>query len=100
MTAVLQALRGASDAPWSWLQLLKQKPDPGAFLARLVTQVHFPLYTTFLVAMQSETDFTALAHSLGLRYQDIEWFSRAAMLKVILQVCLNQLCIRKVCRHV
>ncbi len=77
-----------------------KKPDPGAFLAHLVTRVHFPLYTTFLVAMHGVTDFTSLAHRLGLRFQDIEWFSRAAMLKVILQVCLNQLYTRTICSHI
>lgn len=67
-----------------------KKPDLGALLAQLMTRVHFPLYTTFLVAMHSVTDFTTVAHTLGLRYQDIEWFSRAAMLKVILQTCTKQ----------
>ena len=77
-----------------------KNPDPGAFLAHLATRVHFPLYTTFLVAMHSVTDFTSVAHRLGLRYQDIERFSRAAMLKVILQVCLYQLYTRTICRLV
>ena len=77
-----------------------KKPDLGALLAQLMTRVHFPLYTTFLVAMHSVTDFTTVAHTLGLRYQDIEWFSRAAMLKVTLQVCLNQLYTRTVRRRV
>jgi len=62
------------------------RADPAAEMARIMRSVHNPLLTTIVTASCTSSEFRKIAERLDLRCQDVEWFARAATLKIILQV--------------
>lgn len=61
--------------------------DPGAELIYILNHFHIPLFGHFLNAQMALPAFRDKTEALGIQCQDIEWFLRAAMLKITLQVC-------------
>ena len=61
--------------------------DPSDEFERIMRDEHVPLFTSFLAATRNSPIFACITELLQLRCQDVEWFSRAASLKIILQVC-------------
>ncbi len=61
--------------------------DPGAELIYILNNFHIPLFGQFVTAQSALPAFRDKTEALGIHCQDIEWFSRHAMLKITLQVC-------------
>ncbi len=61
--------------------------DPGAQLIYILNSFHIPLFFQFVYAQSALPAVRDKTEALGIQCQDIEWFSRAAMLKITLQVC-------------
>ncbi|KAA6424226.1 MAG: hypothetical protein FRX49_06185 [Trebouxia sp. A1-2] len=59
--------------------------DPGAELIYMLNNFHIPSFGQFLNAQSTMPAFRDMTEALGIQCQDIEWFSRAAMLKITLQ---------------
>lgn len=81
LAAQLQTLISSSDRP-----ACQKPPTEADFKALLHTQ-HLPLYTSVLVTCHDMKDFQDLLTEIGLSYEDIEWWSRAKMLRSVMQVC-------------
>ncbi|KAL0019663.1 hypothetical protein WJX77_012152 [Trebouxia sp. C0004] len=64
--------------------------DPAAELIYILKSFHIPLLLQFLTAQSTLPAFRKKTEALGIQCQDIEWFSRAAMLKITLQMCTKQ----------
>ena len=62
------------------------RADPAAEMAMIMCSLHNPLLTTHVTASSTSSDFRQITETLDLRCQDVEWFARAATLKIILQV--------------
>jgi len=60
--------------------------DPAAELISILNSFHIPLFGQFVSAQSALPAFREKTEALGMQCQDIEWFSRAAMLKITLQV--------------
>ncbi|KAL0047558.1 hypothetical protein WJX82_006558 [Trebouxia sp. C0006] len=64
--------------------------DPGAELIYILNNFHIPLFGQFVTAQSALPAFRDKTEALGIHCQDIEWFSRHAMLKFTLQMCTKQ----------
>ncbi len=62
------------------------RADPTAEMAMIMRSLHNPLLTTIVTASCTSSEFRQITEDLDLRCQDVEWFARAATLKIILQV--------------
>lgn len=62
----------------------RQKPPTITGFTAPLTQ-HLPLCTSILTSCH---DFTDILTEIGLSFQDIEWLSRATMLRTVMQVML------------
>ncbi|DBA71544.1 TPA: hypothetical protein ACH3X2_001018 [Trebouxia sp. C0005] len=56
----------------------------------MLNNFHIPSFGQFLNAQSTMPAFRDMTEALGIQCQDIEWFSRAAMLKITLQICTKQ----------
>ena len=78
---------------------------PASFIKAWLTEKHLPICTALLIseALQNHQrgsiclgsaapDVPSKFLESGLRFGDIEWFSRAAMLQGVLQVCTGCAC--------
>lgn len=77
----LQSLISSSDCP-----ARHKSPTDPEFSTLLHTQ-HLPLYTSVLRLCHNMKGFKDRLTEIGLSYQDIEWWSRAIMLRTVMQVC-------------
>lgn len=87
----LQSLVSSSDCT-----ARHKSPTDAEFSALLHTQ-HLPLYTSVLRLCHDMKEFKDVLTEIGLSYQDIEWWSRAIMLRTVMQVC--QLCCTGTPKH-
>ena len=62
------------------------RTDPAAEMAMIMRNLHNPLLTTIVTASCTSSKFRQITEDIDLRCQDVEWFARAATLKIILQV--------------